>query len=783
MNTNRKKKMNRSRFSSQIVFHLTVIVTSLFLCQTTHAVTFSVTPTNVNNTYTGIITLQISGLTNGEQVAVHKYLDVNGIGVIKSNDLMVQNFKITDGQATIIGGITNMNVPFDSTPTDGSIIAHVSFTAGGVAQQMVGPYIYELTSPTGHFSPITSAFTVTPSSSAQSLSGSVVCNGTPVPNSGVLLFTPPSASGGMTFVAGTAANSSGDFTVNVPAGTYLLWAFHAGYLIDIARAPLITLRPNTTITTNVNLLASTQTIVGQFVNASNASGIGGILAPIQSADHQFITVSFTDTNGNFTAGVTPNTWKIGTDSQSVALHGFVDFQQKTTVDTTSGSVTGIVISLHKANALFYGSVTDNYGSPIVGETVYADDNSDQYEGTGRTDTNGTYYAAAYAPGGISSGWLINPDNSNPAFIDDVFSESSTNINNSQAIQLNFVGILSTNFISGDVTDVNGHPITNINVYAYAGIEANQYNLNSITDTNGHYSFNVVNGNWKVGVCWGGTDCLATNFYQSVSEQSANISNNNAVVNFTVDFLQPAIITVQASPRTGGSVSGSGAYEAGSSQQLNAIANSGWIFTGWSDGNNSNPRNITVPLTNITFTANFSQQPKLVNTPTINPNGGTFTNSHTVTLSDTTTGVKIYYTTNGVMPTSSSLAYKNKAITLTHSVTVQVIAYKGTNASLVATAGFTIIVPPAPVIATTSLTNATAKQPYSSTLQVTHGTGNGTLKWSLASGKLPTGLKLSASGVISGTPTKATTTPASFTVKVTDAKKQFATQSLTLTVEN
>ncbi|MEV7005460.1 putative Ig domain-containing protein [Streptosporangium sp. NPDC051022] len=68
--------------------------------------------------------------------------------------------------------------------------------------------------------------------------------------------------------------------------------------------------------------------------------------------------------------------------------------------------------------------------------------------------------------------------------------------------------------------------------------------------------------------------------------------------------------------------------------------------------------------------------------------------------------------------------------------------------------------------------------YSVALAVTGGTSPYT--WSISSGTLPAGLSLNAStGVLSGTPTASGTS--SFTVKVTDAAGQSATQAVTLTI--
>src|SRR5208337_1044920 len=102
---------------------LYLAVVQLLLCPTLHAaVTFTVTPTVVSNTYNGVIKLQVKGLTTGETVVVQEFMDLNGNGVIDAGDWLVQQFQLTDGQAgMVIGGIVNSNVPGDTDSTAGQI--------------------------------------------------------------------------------------------------------------------------------------------------------------------------------------------------------------------------------------------------------------------------------------------------------------------------------------------------------------------------------------------------------------------------------------------------------------------------------------------------------------------------------------------------------------------------------------------------------------------------------------------------------------------------------------
>ena len=83
-------------------------------------------------------------------------------------------------------------------------------------------------------------------------------------------------------------------------------------------------------------------------------------------------------------------------------------------------------------------------------------------------------------------------------------------------------------------------------------------------------------------------------------------------------------------------------------------------------------------------------------PTISPAAGTFTSAQSVTLSDTTAGAVIYYTTNGSAPTASSTQYTGAIpVTADGTTTISAIAVApGDTASTVTTAAFMLTLPTA-----------------------------------------------------------------------------------------
>jgi hypothetical protein len=519
-----------------------LLLATLLTCETARAsVGFTITPASVSNTYYGTIQLLVTNLTPGETVTVQIYLDANTNGVVDAGDILVQQFNLTDGTNTVIGGVTNINVPGDTDNVAGQITAKLNFQA---LNSVVGQYLFVL-STNGLFTPlVTNSVAVTNYPYAQKFTGMVVSNGAAVPNAGVFLTL---ASGGKdTTVLGSAvANDSGIYTIPAPAGTYSLFAFKSNFVANTSAAANLVLSNNATFNTNLTLIAATQSISGSVYDTNNTNiGLPGIFTEAKTTNKQVVAFFSTETNGNFTVPVTSNAWQIGSSSAAVALHGYVGLNNNVQANVAAGSVSNLTIALPKATALFYGTVLDSSGNPLTNGVVavYVEDQNNTYQSDGYTESNGYYVTAALGLGS-SDPWYVQIDNegnlTNYIFSQPDFDQNGlTNLNAGQAIQVNFTALLATNQITGYLLDCNSNPLPNIGINASATISNLYYQTQSSdTGTNGYYSLNVASGYWNVNVncacdgCGNNNNSLPTN-YACPNSDNVTVSNNNQAANFT-----------------------------------------------------------------------------------------------------------------------------------------------------------------------------------------------------------------------------------------------------------
>ena len=504
----------------------------------------TVTPSVISNTYPGFLTLTITGLTNGENVTVQKWLDQNGNGIVDGSEPLVDQFPLTDNDMSnaLIGGATNVNVPFDSNPALGSISATLNVPTALVVENLVGHFVYRVVSPTGRFAPVTTTFTVTNSTLAQAITGTVYAGGAPLPYAVVVAqdLQANDVSGG------TVADGSGHYQLNLKPGNYGLLAAIPNYYQDQSIAPMAVLTNGVTATNDIYLTNGTATIFGSIYNTGNSNGIAGLMFMMGSGN--YFAIGFTDTNGNFAASVTPSFWTIQPIKQRLARRAFVMPEAKFQVDVTSGVYSNANIGLPRGTAMFYGRVTDNLSNSypnveVDGSTGGNVNNS--YDAKGYTDANGNYAVAVL--GDATNSWYCNVnDTKNTTLANYILNTfSGSTMTNNQKVLQNFVALPATARISGHVQDNSGSNVTGVSLFANATIGNISYqSLDGTTDNSGNYSIAVAPGQWNVEFLNGGyQDNLDAHGYMDpFTPHIVNIPPTNAILNMIVYPIGTPIIS-------------------------------------------------------------------------------------------------------------------------------------------------------------------------------------------------------------------------------------------------
>jgi hypothetical protein len=454
-------------------------------------VTLTITPSVISNTYSGVITLNITGLTNTETVTIRRWLDLNGNGTNDAGEPLIDAFNITDNNLTnaLIGGITNLNVPFDTNPTSGAITT--ALNCPWALDDLVGHYVFQVVSPGGRFSPVPATFAVTNAALGESVSGIIYSNGVPCPNATVWAQDQQ-----LNDLAGAAvADGSGHYFLTLAPGSYSLIAGMPNAYDNVSAAPSVILTNGMAATNSLFLTNGTVMISGSVYDAGNSNGIGGLMLILQSGG--LMALAFTDTNGNYSAAVTPAFWTIQPVEPRLTRRAYMFPEAVFQVDTTGGNATNANLALPKGNALFYGRITDNSGAPFanVKFVAYTGNN---YKANGFSDQNG-YYAVAILGDRTNYCGCKVYQAENTALGSYIVNNylDITNAPNQTTLE-NFVALPATAQISGRVLDNSGNAVIGVGLYASTSINGINYNsLEGDTDSSGNYSLAVASGQWSV----------------------------------------------------------------------------------------------------------------------------------------------------------------------------------------------------------------------------------------------------------------------------------------------
>lgn len=451
-------------------------------------VSFTLSQPAISNLFTGTLGVQITGLTNGEPVVLQKFIDANANGAVDAGEPLVGQFKLVEGQVARIGGVRNKNVPGDADETaNGTINETVDFSNPRDFQHHVANYLFRVTSPSGNFAPIVRTFAVTNSTLGQGVTGTV----TGVPYAYIILLSV--AANGDDLVAGGIANGSGGFEISCPPGTYQVIATKSGMVTDFGAAPVVTVGAGSSANTTIVLSAANQTISGTLTNAVTGTVLPGVQLRVQSATGLF-ALGYSDTNGQFSIPVTAGTWSPEVEEAALNALGYVAPEQLSDINTTGGSVTGLVQPFLPATALFYGNfVVGGTATGISAMPFFASIQNNTFSAGGVTDASG-YYTV----GVIAGTWSIGPESDALTQLGILATGTNATIANGQALRIDFASRTVTARLLGQVRDNFGVPLTNfmlvVQPVPIQSSGAGSYYPS--TDAQGNFDVGVSGGTWQ-----------------------------------------------------------------------------------------------------------------------------------------------------------------------------------------------------------------------------------------------------------------------------------------------
>jgi hypothetical protein len=450
------------------------------------AASLDVSPTSVTNTFRGVVTVSVTGLTNGEPVLLEKFQDPNDNGVVDAGEALVASYVLTDGQVASIGGVRNHNVPGDEDGSaNGQITSAFGFPTSVEFERAIGRYLYRVSSPGGRFSAVTKPLAVTPTSYPQSVSGTITNDsGSTVPFASVGVL---GADGD--FVAGGRADAGGAYSFALAPGAYALIALHPGYVADMSAPAQVTLGAGETRSANLGLKPGTRTLAGRMRDAQSGAGLAGMQIFCES-DLGQIAISFTDAGGNFSVSVPPGMWTVEPSEMATMLRGYMYSQSRATIDLTAGDVSGAMIDVVRGTSLVYGTVTDDGAQKVAGLLGFCSNEPAPLEGSGITDANGNYWVVA-GPGH----WWFGFSDDDLARMGLLVQGTNFTLSASQALRVDFTALHATAHLRGVVRDSQGAPLGDILLVASAN------NRRSSTRSAGDGSFDlpVSAGTWQFGL--------------------------------------------------------------------------------------------------------------------------------------------------------------------------------------------------------------------------------------------------------------------------------------------
>ena len=463
-----------------------------------------INPSTVTSEYAGLITLTITGLSPGQTVSIERYIDFNRNGVVDADDVLVQQFDLTDGEASAIGGVRNVNVPGDEDgEINGQIQTVLEYLAQGLLEHLAAEFVYTLSNVSETSPMATSPFSVTQPVHSQKVVGRVTSGGSPAPNSLVALSVPLDDDDDIDVKSIVLTDQNGMFSINSPSGDFLLFALKTGHVFALSSLPEVQISDGSTSTQDLTMFPADRNITGRLTDKTTGLGIGGVLVFIGTTDDEFLTLGFTEGDGAFNFPVVSGEWEIDLEGQSGALHGNVFLEDLEAIDTTAGSVAGLSIQVPKVEALIYGQLQDPEDNPLAGVSIWGGFVGFE-ESFGLTDANGRYVLGVFA-----GHWEFDPTEADIPVPNALVVNASATVVPGEALHVNLHIERVTARLRGRVVDSNGDSVSDITVFTHRPFEETDsfgsvgetvlFNLfeETVSDSQGGFDLPVTGGSWNL----------------------------------------------------------------------------------------------------------------------------------------------------------------------------------------------------------------------------------------------------------------------------------------------
>lgn len=341
-------------------------------------------------------------------------------------------------------------------------------------------------------------------------------DGNPVPNQKLNAFMMKKGTGGGGGGwAEAQTDSTGNFSMKVFSGRWMVHVPNWGNNGDTSQYVLdgnpteVKVESGQTATVNISLVETSATISGNIVDPEGnvISEMYGWVFANQAGDEAFFGPGLGDAVnfGQFSFNVPPGTYEIGLGPMPGSGYSAGDTAEVTVVD---GETATQNITVYPSDMTISGTIQDENGNPVTGifMEIFATNNTGGWQNAMINQSNGTYeitVASAVDPWNI--GYFVDPSS---GYYSEKLTDSSISGDSGETITKNITVRTANATISGQVTDNNGSPMSDVFVFAdnrttgYDRQEAEfmgpMFMGNNMTDANGNFSVNVPAGTYNVG---------------------------------------------------------------------------------------------------------------------------------------------------------------------------------------------------------------------------------------------------------------------------------------------